>query len=98
MLHWHGDLLDLPPGTERLASTHLCANQAFSLGNNILGDQFHLETDLANIEDWLIGHAAELAAANMNPNQLRWEAALNQAALAAAAAQVLEEWLTQIAD
>jgi GMP synthase (glutamine-hydrolysing) len=72
VLHWHGDTFDLPPGAVHLASTTICRNQAFCLGPNILGLQFHPEADPnAGIEAWLVGHAAELAAARIDPRALR---------------------------
>ena len=37
VLHWHGDEFDIPEGAVRLAETDLCPNQAFSIGNHILG-------------------------------------------------------------
>lgn len=42
--HWHGETFDLPPGARRLASSAACENQAFQLGPNVVGVQFHLET------------------------------------------------------
>jgi len=62
VLHWHGDTFDLPAGAERLASTGLCPNQAFSLGANVLALQFHLEVTGPGLEHWFVGHAAEIAA------------------------------------
>jgi GMP synthase-like glutamine amidotransferase len=42
--HWHGDTFELPPGSQRLASSEACHNQAFSLDQRVFGFQFHMET------------------------------------------------------
>lgn len=98
VLHWHGDELQLPPGAINLASTQQCANQAFSLGN-ALGLQFHPEVDAsARIERWLIGHAAELAAAGIDPGALRAEALRVGPALRVGATRLLKEWLEGLSE
>lgn len=42
VLQWHGDAFDIPKGSVKLASSTLCANQAFRHGNSY-GLLFHLE-------------------------------------------------------
>ncbi len=71
VLHWHGDVFDLPDGARRLAETDVTPNQAFSYGDNVLGLQFHIEAEPAQAERWLIGHACELAAAGIEITGLR---------------------------
>jgi GMP synthase (glutamine-hydrolysing) len=61
VLHWHGDTFDLPKRAVLLASTEVCANQAFAWGAAALGLQFHAEATAANLERWFIGHSCELA-------------------------------------
>lgn len=41
--HWHGETFDLPPGATRLARSEGCENQAFQLGDSVIGLQCHLE-------------------------------------------------------
>jgi GMP synthase-like glutamine amidotransferase len=44
VFHWHGDTFDLPRGAARFLESDACANQAFSIGEKVVGLQFHLET------------------------------------------------------
>ncbi len=52
VLHWHGDVFDLPDGAEPLACSALTEHQAFRIGN-AWGVLFHPEADLALVEAWL---------------------------------------------
>ena len=54
VLHWHGDTFDLPPGAVLLASTPLCAHQAFRIGPRTFGLQFHVEADAATARRWAV--------------------------------------------
>ncbi len=44
VFHWHGETFDLPNNAVCLARSAVCDNQAFQLGDNVIGIQFHLET------------------------------------------------------
>lgn len=43
VFHWHGETFTLPENAVRLAKSALCRNQAFQIGSNVIGLQFHLE-------------------------------------------------------
>lgn len=96
VLHWHGDRYDLPPGARRLASTAICAEQAFAVGDHALGLQFHLEANLDELEAWLIGHAAELGAAGIDPRALRAQAPALARRLSQCAREVFTAWLDRV--
>jgi GMP synthase (glutamine-hydrolysing) len=53
LFQWHGDTFDIPEGAVHLASSPLCAHQAFRYGPNVYALQFHLEVDEPMIERWL---------------------------------------------
>lgn len=94
VLHWHGDAFETPEMATNLAWTPLCASQAFALGRNVLGLQFHPEVDAcAGIERWLVGHAAELSAAGIDPRRLRDDAARVGPQLREASRKMLTDWL-----
>jgi GMP synthase (glutamine-hydrolysing) len=57
VLHWHGDTFDLPRGAVHLASTPVCAQQAFRIGARIFGLQFHVEADDAIARRWVVEDA-----------------------------------------
>ena len=67
IFHWHSDTWDLPPNGVRLAWSDVCPHQAFRVGSNIYGVQFHLEVTPEMIADWLVrdencGDVCELTA------------------------------------
>ncbi|PWV45614.1 type 1 glutamine amidotransferase [Chitinophaga sp. S165] len=43
VFHWHGDTFDLPAGATCFASTAVTPNQAFLIGHQVMGLQYHFE-------------------------------------------------------
>jgi GMP synthase (glutamine-hydrolysing) len=54
VFHWHGETFDLPAAAELLASSDACRHQAFRVGTNVYGLQFHLEVTPEMIADWCL--------------------------------------------
>jgi GMP synthase (glutamine-hydrolysing) len=57
VFHWHGETFDLPSGAELLAYSGACRHQAYRVGENIYGLQFHLEVTPEMIADWCMQDA-----------------------------------------
>ncbi len=93
VLHWHGDNCDLPAGCTLLAATAHCPVQAFARGPAQLALQFHLETEPARLEAWLVGHTVELGKAGIDPRTLRDQARALGPALRETGNTVLARWL-----
>jgi len=97
VLHWHGDTFDLPAGARHLASSERYRNQAFAWGRNCLALQFHPEFDVRMVEQWLIGHAHEIAhTQNLSLATLRLDAAHYGAPFELASQAFWDGWLTSI--
>ena len=96
VLHWHGDNCELPAGCERLAFTPHCPVQAFSRAPSQLALQFHLETEPARFEKWLVGHTVELAKAGIDPRALRAQAQTHGPATCELGRKVLTAWLDHV--
>ena len=53
VIEWHHDeISQLPPGATLLASSPQYVNQAFRLGRNVYGLQFHIETTPEMVRGW----------------------------------------------
>lgn len=59
-LHWHGETFGLPYDAELLARTETCVNQAFAVGDRVIGLQFHLEATPESVAALVDGAAADL--------------------------------------
>ena len=57
--HWHGDTFDLPEGAEVLARTERYV-QAFRMGSNAYGVQFHPEVVPKELASWIRAYRLEL--------------------------------------
>ena len=96
VLHWHGDTFDLPDEATLLASSELYPNQAFQIGKNILGLQFHIEINKDNFERWLIGHTCEIRQTGVSISQLRTDNQLYADKLEQSCSMAIQQYLSQI--
>lgn len=97
VLHWHGDMFDLPHDAVRLASTAACKNQAFAIGAHALALQFHVEAAGTALESWFVGHTGEIAATpGVSVPQLRADTVRCTPAITELGPRALAEWLDAV--
>lgn len=58
VLHWHGEVFELPAQAKLLFSSKLTQNQAFVYHQNVVGLQFHLEPAADNLREIVINDQA----------------------------------------
>lgn len=56
--HWHGDMFEIPANGVLLASGSGCPHQAFRVGKNAYGFQFHMEVTDKSIKEWCDEYSA----------------------------------------
>jgi GMP synthase (glutamine-hydrolysing) len=59
-LHWHGETFSLPADARLLARSEACVNQAFTLGERVIGLQFHLEATRESVRALIDGASEDL--------------------------------------
>ncbi|NEO29203.1 MAG: glutamine amidotransferase [Symploca sp. SIO3C6] len=97
VLHWHGDTFDLPKGAIHLAASGEFQQQAFAWGKNCLGLQFHPEVTRQGLENWFIGHTAEInSTPNLSVTKLRADTQSWGAILEKQGAVFFKRWLESI--
>ena len=96
VLHWHGEMFEVPPGCLSLASTHNCANQAFAVEHHTLALQFHIEVGSEDLEHWLVGHVHELDHSGISVPKLRDDTRRYFGTAAAEGRQLLSAWLSAL--
>ena len=96
VLHWHGEIFDLPQGALSLCSTDLTPCQGFSWGR-ALAMQFHPEVTVPGLEQWYVGNVGDIREAGLTPAELRRSAQAHGPALEAQGAALLKDWLTEFA-
>lgn len=89
VFHWHGETFDLPAGAEWLAFSEACRHQAFRLGANAYGVQFHLEVTPQMIEDW---QRQDVNCGDLRELEGPLDAGRGAAGLAECAARVFGRW------
>ena len=87
VFHWHRETFALPPGATLLASSAVCAHQAFAIGPH-LALQFHLELDAPKLWRWT-GDDAAPPPPGAGAGAVQGAAAMRGAGAALAAQQAL---------
>ena len=53
LMQWHFDTFDLPPKAVLLMTNDICKHQAYRIGENVYGFQFHFEVTPEIVMSWL---------------------------------------------
>ncbi|MGK7888107.1 MAG: type 1 glutamine amidotransferase [Leptolyngbyaceae cyanobacterium] len=97
LMQWHFDTFDLPKVATLLMTNEVCPNQAYRIGTNVYGFQFHLEITaaiahrwLAKKNDWITTHHPQIE------QQVREQLATHGDASIQFADAVAQHWLKHV--
>jgi|SRR6185312_3845440 len=96
VLHWHGEIFDLPQGALGLCSTDFTPHQGFSWGR-ALAMQFHPEVTAQGLEQWYVGNVGDIREVELSAAELRRSTQSHAAALEAQGTAALKDWLAEFA-
>ncbi len=96
VLHWHGEIFDLPQGALSLCNTDLTPHQGFTWGQ-ALAMQFHPEVTARGLEQWYVGNVGDIREVGVTTSELRRSAEAHAAPMQKQAIAMLDEWLGAIA-
>ena len=65
VFQWHEDTFEIPAGGVLLARGRTCRNQAFKMGRNAYGLQFHVEVTPSMTEEWMKGEEGRIDTAKI---------------------------------
>ncbi|MEM9266462.1 MAG: gamma-glutamyl-gamma-aminobutyrate hydrolase family protein [Cyanobacteria bacterium P01_F01_bin.13] len=94
IMQWHFDTFDLPVQATLLMTNDICKHQAYRIGANIYGFQFHLEVTPDIIADWLTAKSDWIAAHYPNlDTEIQEQINIHADGAATFAEHVAEDWL-----
>ena len=99
IMQWHFDTFDLPMPATLLMTNDICKHQAYRIGANIYGFQFHLEVTPDIIADWLAAKSDWIDTHYPNlDQQIHKQIDIHADSAATFAEQVAQHWLTLLPD
>lgn len=99
IMQWHFDTFDLPVQATLLMTNDICQHQAYRIGTNIYGFQFHLEVTPEIIEDWLTAKSDWIETHYPNlDSQIQAQISAHADGAAAFAEQVARAWIALCSD
>lgn len=94
IMQWHFDTFELPVQATLLMTNDICKHQAYRIGTNVYGFQFHLEVTPEIIADWLMAKSDWIDAHYPNlGKEIQEQIAVHADGAATFAEQVAEDWL-----
>lgn len=94
IMQWHFDTFDLPVQATLVMANDICKHQAYRIGTNIYGFQFHLEVTPEIIANWLTAKSDWIDTHYPNLDQhIQEQIKAHADGAAEFAEQVAEDWL-----
>jgi GMP synthase (glutamine-hydrolysing) len=91
--HFHGDVIELPPGATNLAYSELTKCQLFRFGNSAYGFQYHAEADLPLVKAMCVNNASYMADNGFDRELIACQSEQHASRFEQANEKVFKRWL-----